>query len=264
MKNLSLAAGIAIILTANTLALIHAARNRVGSADAELTMTNRELRFTRPPADENSGVTLYLQWTTQSEFPSAYGNGRPGWLDQQKLEALGFDCRLNPTANDAAWFYRRQRPRKAFVALEYDGPAWRTWLDTYHQAAEQRAKSGGAERDSSGGRSHLVAIDAGLTAETLRARYPSRSTVIIVPAVISIALETYPYPGRESDAKAPPRVEGNIQQLASAIHVPRPLSDSFQGGDQWRNGNGADRYSVHLHYGSMLEPWVTGVELGKP
>jgi len=56
------------------------------------------------------------------------------WLDQPKLQGLGFDCSVNPSSPDSARYYERQRARQVFVALEYDGAAWRAWAEAYQRA----------------------------------------------------------------------------------------------------------------------------------
>jgi len=61
-----------------------------------------------------------------------------------------FDVSVDPSSEDGARHYQRQRARRAFVALEHDG-------------------------------SHLVAVDADLDPVRLRARHPDRGSVIILP-----------------------------------------------------------------------------------
>lgn len=263
MKNISLAAGAAVIVLANALTLIHAARNRTGSPDAELTLTNRELTYRNTSSDDDSGVALYLQWTTPDGNWMGYGSS-PKWLDQQKLQSLGFDCRVSPDGEDALRFYQRQRPRNVFLALEYGGQAWQDWLDAYQRGAEERAKRGLVERNNTQDHTHLVAVDADLDAGALRARHPDRSSVMIVPALVAIALEPYPYPGYKPDPKSPVKIAGRIQQLASSIHIPRPLSDGFPRRDQRKDENSKRlSYTVRLRDGSLFEPWVTGVEFSR-
>lgn len=264
MKRASLIAANSIIVIANAFALIHGLRNRVGSPDAEITLTNRELRYFNPsPSDEDSGVTLHLQRTDSSHF---YGirqlENQPNWLDRQELQSLGFDCSVNPASPDAGRFYQRQRPRQAFVALEYDGRAWRAWLETFERAREGAQTQAIPSTNYSQSASHLVAIDADLIAGKLRARHPDRSSVVILPAVVAISLNPFPYNGAPLDPKRPVQIWGRIQELPSSIHVPRPFSDEFR--RLYRNRSAVPNkevlYSVHLRYGTALEPWVTGVE----
>lgn len=259
MKRASFIASAGIIVLANALALAHALRNRMGTPDAEVTLTKRELGyFSHSVTDDDSGVTLRLEWTDPNLLWPPQVQSPNTWLNQQALQRLGFDCSVNPASPDAGRYYQRQRPRQVFVALEYDGAGWRAWLEAYqHALAEQRAKTQfNTFNDNGSQRSHLVPIDADLTPTKLRARYPDRSSVIILPAVVAAILEPFPYPGTKFDPNRPPRVVGRIQQLPSSIHVPRPFSDEFRRQYQHQGGN----YRVQLRYGALLEPWVTGVE----
>lgn len=259
MKRASLVIAASVILVANASALFHAARNRAGNPEAEITLTNRELRyFDQSAVDEDSGVTLQLQWTDPNIRWNPEMEQSPNWLDRQKLLALGFDCGVDPGSSDAARFYQRQRPRQAFAALEYDGAAWREFLQEHEKALAKRRASPEPD-DSAGfsaGMSHLVVIDADLDPVKLRARHPDRRTVLILPAVVAIMLDRLPYYGM-TDSEHPPQIAGRIQELPSSIHVPRPFSDEFRRGSR-------SHYSVRLRYGSWLEPWVTGVEFTNP
>jgi len=253
MKQTSLIVSAAIIVIANVFALAHGVSNRMGTPDAEITLTNRELQyFNRSTADDDSGITLHLAWTNPDGFPwPVRVENRAIWLDQQRLERLGFDCSVNPASADAQRYYQRQRPRQVFVALEYDGAAWRAWVAANDRAvAEQRTKPQFSDSIDVGAYfSHLVAVDADLDPVKLRALYPDRTAVVILPAVVAVTLRSDPSP----------RITGLIQQLPSSIYVPRPFSDEFR-----RHQGGAFNkdlsYRVRLRYGASLEPWVTGVE----
>jgi hypothetical protein len=253
MKAASLVAAALIVVFANTFALMHAARNRSGSPEAEVMLTQRELRYAlRSPSDEDSGVTLNLQWTGPGSFglPAAdYAN----WLDAQKLGKLGFDCSVNPADAEAARFYERQRPRRAFVALEYYGPAWQAWLEAW-----QRSPQFNNLTDQGRLNSRLVAIDADLDAGQLRARNPDRTKVLILPGVVAIRLDNYTY---KSDPARAAAVRGSIQDLPSSIHIPVPFSNAFHGFPN--TAVEGLSYQVHLRYGSEFEPIVTGVDFTK-
>jgi hypothetical protein len=268
MKSASLVTAASIILVANALALFHAAHNRVGTPESDITLTNRELRyFAQSATDDDSGVTLQLQWTDPSLHLAAEVDHRPKWLDRQKLQTLGFDCSVDPGSSGAARFYRRQRPRQVFAALEYDGPAWRVLAEEYERARELAGstfkRQGNAESNDStvGDGSHLVAVDADLNPLQLRARHPDRRSVLILPVVVAVTLGPFQYYGVWINSQHPPQITGRIQELPSSIHVPLPLSDEFRllGRSQHQVSNNLS-YSVHLSYGSSLEPWVTGVK----
>lgn len=232
MKRASLLVSAAIIVVANAFALLHAMRNRAGAPDAETTLTQRELRyFNRSKADDDSGVTLNLEWTDPTNLRWPLEAENPGgWLDRSKLQQLGFACSVDPNSPDAGRYYQRQRPRKVFVALEYDGAAWSAWSEMYERAvAEQRARSKVTNwTDQGPPPSHLVAIDADADPVKLRGRYPGRMAVVILPAVVTVALDPFPYPGMKVEPKHPARVVGSIQQLLprSTFRVPSAINFS--------------------------------------
>ena len=262
MKNLSLIAAVAVLLIGNAAALIDATRNR-SAVESEITLTTRELRYRRDP--DNSGVELQLRWTNSNEQRWSYGenrldqNAKP-WFDEQKLRSIGFDCSVPASDQGAQEFYNRQIPRSAFVALEYNGPAWQAWLDAEQRRAEQ-AKARDYLENQLGSASRLVTIDIDRNPVTLRLRHPDRSSVLILPAVVQIWLNrAVSVPGRPA---IPVRVGGLIQQIPSEIHVPRPLSREFEMLPKVAANQESteDRYRVTLRFGRSLEPWVSRVEL---
>jgi hypothetical protein len=225
VKHVSLFAAAAVVLVANGFALVQAARNRFGNPDAEVVLTNRELSYLKDPDD--SGVTLILRWQYDAKSPI--------WRDPQMLRSLGFDYSVPVSDSRADEFYGRQLPRTAFVALEYDGPAWRSWQEAYPKGTDL---------------SRLMAIDAAPDPAQLRARHPDRHSIIVVPAVIRISfIRGFPVPDR---------VAGAIEQLPTAIHVSKPVSDEFRNLPPKATKN----YRVYVTYGRLFEPWVTGVEFG--
>lgn len=254
MKRASLLAAGAIVLTGNVFALVHAWKNRAGGVETSITLTERELplSYNYNKKDDDSGVGLNLRWTDSQQRLYGESESAP-WLNEKILRELGFDTSAAPGDERAFEFYARQRHRRAFVALEYEGPAWHKWLDDAERAAHAQSVTpvfpGPAERPQSW--THLMAIDAGSNAARLRSRHPDRSSVIIVPAVIRIEREG-------KSASAPARLFGAIQEIPSAIHVPLPFSEAFRRltGDRRNDA----KYRVHLRYGALLDPWVDHVE----
>ena len=172
MKHAGLLAAAAVVLLANAFALIHAAINRSGQPEAEIVLTERELNYF--PSADDSGVTLNLRWVDLS--PAYYSSAlnpedleARTLLNQAKLEALGFDCRVAPSDPKAATFYSRPNARTGFVALEYDGAAWQSWIEWRERiehvpVGQKRAID--YERVSG---TRLAVIDAGPDAAALRA-----------------------------------------------------------------------------------------------
>ncbi len=261
MKRASLLAAAAIIVVANAFALVHAWRNRSGPIQAEITLTERELPISYSLNEDDSGVSLDLRWLDPAW--ASFGWERPAlWLDQKALQELGFDTSVAPSADKAIEFYQRQRARRVFVALEYDGPAWRTHLEEAERQGQQRAELSHVNipPHSHDAETHLVAIDASTDAVQLRARHPDRSFIIIVPAVVRIAVEPFlPASGGRPSRVA--RLSGSVQEIPSSIHVPRPFSDAFRSLPKDRS---KVRYRVHVRYGASYEPWIIGVEFNTP
>jgi hypothetical protein len=240
LKNGSLAAAAVVVVVANGLALLHAQRNRMGQPDATITLTQGELSAVR--TDDNSGVSLYLgfQDPNHAFLP---GSSHPEvWLNREKLSTLGFDCSVDPTDKRAYDFYERQVPRSAFVALEYNGASWHLW-DESHAVTFSPVYPF----------SRLVAIDAAADSAQLRARYPDRHSILILPAVIRISFrEAYPNKGLKA------QIIGFIDNVSRSIHVPQPFSGTLR----TLPHTNPTPYRVNLTFGSALDPWVTDVVTG--
>lgn len=263
MKHASLAAAAAVVILSSAFALMHAAANRSGEPDARITLTDRELHYYRD--SDNSGVALSLTWVdSNSQYaPWAQDENWVPWLNQGILQDLGFDCSVAAADRNADRFYARQQPRRGYAAFEYDGPAWRAWLELRKRQAAKQPPPGFPVNNIDDERfsSRLVAIDASRDPAVLRARHPDRNRVVILPAVVQIYLASAIRAGLGLPAR-PARLSGMIQQVPTSIHVPRPLSERFQHLAQTSRDAQQDQplYRVQLTFGRFLEPWVTGAE----
>lgn len=241
--------GIAVVVASNLWALGLAAVNRQGEPDAVLQLTEREVPLV-PGGPENSAVSLRLAWTGPTTARGA------GWFDQAKLAALGFDCSL-PVTRDNAKRYSGRPARRVYAALEYEGPAW-----------QRDAASLAPDVDvmSVHGVSHLMLADLDLDAARLRARYPDRTRVAIVRAVV--ALTVVSEPGRE------PRLRGRVLEvLASELNLPRDLRHGIEplvartgtAREEALPGAKAEprppRYVATIRWGRHFEPWVESIRL---
>ena len=172
------------------------------------------------------------------------------------MQELGFDTSVSASDKNAGEFYRRQRPRRAFVALEYDGPEWRKHLEYAElQPREHPELAQLAESET-----RLIALDASTDAARLRARHPDRNSVIIGPAVVRIGIDPV-RPAYQNSPSTPARISGSVEEIPSSIHVPRPLSEAFRRLPADRR---AVKYRVHLRFGASYEPWVVGAEFARP
>jgi hypothetical protein len=255
MKRAALLSAIALILASNGIALIGVARNRAGEPLAAIELTERELPLLNTDLD-NSGIDLNITWFRAFPSPAA------GPLHRDQLEQIGFDFRFpaGTPSRDIALL-----PRKAFVALEYQGPAWKQWLMQMEEE-RQRARSGMPR--STGlpilpseplQSTRLFAVDAARSFSELRNRYPDPSRHLIVQAVVRARVEDV------RDAISGKPVSYNCSGLVSEllpgfVHVPLPHARILSLLKQRKPGE-EFRYYVTLQYGRNLEPWVSSVRL---
>jgi len=261
MKLASLLTAASIVLVANAFALVHAWRNRYGPVETEISLTERELALSYRSNDDDSGVAFDLRWLDPSWALSGWER-RVVWLDQKNLHEIGFDTSVAPSSDKAADFYQRQRARRAFVALEYDGPAWRKHVE---EAVRENLERAGLSQINGpphvhDQESHLVAVDASADAATLRARHPDRNAVIIIPAVVRIAVDPF-VAANGGKPSRPALLSGFVREVPTSIHVSRPFSDAFR---RLPADRSSVKYRVRLRYGSSFEPWVVGVEFPSP
>ena len=252
---LTIAAAVAI--AAPLLVLLASVRNRTAEPEAEVELTERELRLV-PLGEGRRWAVLRLDWNRDLQWTQQ----EPGWFDGAKLAALGFDTRLPVSDSRASGFYGWQPAREVFLALEVDGPA--------------AAAADLANPDDIPARSRLHPVDAALDARALRARHPDRHRVLVVRAVV--AAECFSQWDRETRKASPPFLRGRIQRLlVEEIQVPRgkrALLDALASGEALPPGAGATspaatasgrpsgdvpRYRVVLRTGHRLEPWVAEV-----
>jgi hypothetical protein len=272
MKRAGWLAALLLLVAVNALVLAGVAWNRSGEAQARLQLTERELplQYRYAGAEENTGVALRVQLHEDSYAPA--------WLDADKLRALGFSLPgREALSGDAGTRLKRPLSRKAWVVLEFDGPAWRDALAAKAQRlADVRLdlESGTATRKQveslekslarmRQGGSRLVAVDAGRDPAALRARYPDSTRYVVTGARVRA------WVGRSREAEDDVdrlAVKGYLSLLVNRIHVPLQHRTRLQSvvGDDWRDKRAPDadqspRYRVRLYYGRRHEPWVEAI-----
>ena len=252
-----LAIAAVVAVAAPFLVLLASARNRAAEPEAEVVLTERELRLV-PRGEGRRWAVLRLDWNRDLQWTQK----EPGWFDGPKLAALGFDTRLPASDPRASGFYGWQPAREVFLALEFDGPA--------------AAAADLAYPKDVASRSRLHPVDAALDEGALRARHPDRHRVLVVRAVVTA--ESYSRWDPETRKTSPPFLRGRIQRLlVEEIQVPREkraLLDALAAGEALPAGAGATstaatasgrpsaevpRYEVVLRTGRRLEPWVAEV-----
>lgn len=255
-----LAAAAAVAVATPLLLLLASSRNRAGEPEAEVRLTERELRLV-PVGEGSRWAVLRLDWNRHIEWDRK----EAGWLDGAKLASLGFDTRLPADEKEAAGFYSWQPPRKVFLALEYDG--------------EAAARADAGDPAGRATRSRLHAVDADLDAKALRGRHPERARVLVVRAVVSAECR-----GRWDAATrtlSAPFLRGRIDRLlVEEIHLPRgerAFLDMLASGEAPRQPGAASRsaptppgpgeaprYTAVVRTGRRFEPWVADVRPAAP
>ena len=273
---LPLAIGVAIILAVNAIALGGVAFNRSGKPDSVLQLSQRELH--EPDAwqrgEDSSGVTLHIRWrvpirVTDDDAKAwqriSYGGyaREPDWLDADKLALLGFDVRPpTPSMDDPVTGNNHPESRReVFLALELDGPAYRQSLEQVRRltakagADIEQAKSAllKEEQDST----RLFAVDAGVDAVALRARYPDRAHYAIVRGTIR---------PRWSRERSVSTLSASIDELSvEEINVPRAVQPVFQNAAgqvaSYDDGKRAPFEAV-VAFGRRQEPWLVQARKG--
>ena len=172
-------------------------------------------------------------------------------FDGEKLQALGFRC---GTPDSKSPFYRQPQHRLAYVVLERS--------EETADAAPNEPASGASPVQSvpqpapglppSYAPSTLVVADASGSFDELRTRYPDAQKFLIVRGVIGIS------PLYDKVSATESRWIGRVSELVPGeIHVPLPYAGEL---NRLAGEKGSlSRYTVTLHYGPRLEPWIGSI-----
>lgn len=237
--------------------------NRSGNITS-ITLTERELNINYSHNDENSGRSLRINFRVLPREDDFYYGYPPHWLDQEKLESLGFEINLEDT-NDAN-FFQVLDEKEVYIALEFDGEAYAQMLSNVKRQTKQRLddpenrvslesiqmRLEKEELESS----RLFAIDASLTIEALQQNYANQDNVIIVKGIVSEPRNRY-------DPNEPPNTHGTIKQLViEDIHLALEYSKRLEGLEKTDYSEVTPpRYTVDLAIGKNLSPYITEVSL---
>lgn len=273
------AIGFIILLTTNIIVLAGVAANRSGKPEALIDLTERELQLPSYTQEENSGLSLRLDWRAleeESDNDSIYGyyghSNYPEWLTVDKLIELGFDPDTLKKMLNNMENYKESIPRQVFIVLELDGEPHRQVvkraeaaltklkerLASHPDDKELKDKFKNAEKrlkDENTSSSRLFAVDAGLYPEKLRAKYPDRGKYIIARGLVE--------PSRTYINKKD-KIKGYISELSvEDIHVPlehRKIIDAvLEHRKPGKKGRSSPGYTVQVAYGSRFEPWIISI-----
>lgn len=273
-----------LVLVTNAIALGGVAYNRSGEPESALQLTERELAISQRNwlDNDNGGIDMDIRWRVR---PAEDGSGRSynpwnreaHWLTEAQKAQLGFAAPdLTPTSDGEplAW---DPTPRGAFVALEYDGAAYRAALEQARQHLARETELANArpddrefeERLDSARRdlqreesraSRLFVIDVDQDADALRARYADRSRYAVVSAQLNAHIEGGPGVFRTAIYITQLDVE-----TISLPHAFRALVEPLLPVDYNYSYEDRDpRFEATVHWGRRLEPWIVQLEKLEP
>jgi hypothetical protein len=252
MKRLIIIAA-ALVIVANAAVLARVAYNRSAVVHA-ITLTERELiqpyRYSEFREDENSGLRLRLQSSvarTATDRSWRYDHGIP--VDEQKILQFGFDPMKNC---DDSYESRggRDRSRKGWVALEYDGPAHAKLIQQVRRLPQDELRNRDEElarleqRDS-----RLYVVDVATDKDELNAKYRN-SGHLILPAKVS----NYSNCDRKHKLY--------VEVLARHVNVPAQFHSFFAQIPQrsYLGEKDLPAYRAQIAIGKLNEPWLVKLE----
>jgi len=273
MKRPHLLLALALILVVNTFALTGVARNRTGSPEAEITLSERELWLvTGAGHEENSGVSLRVQWDRHASTKD--------WFNAEKMAELGIKKPVKPEGSETI---RWPLPKKIFVVLEYEGDAWRRFREEKERKISEldEALARGEEREPSrmsvdgeirslkkdlSFASRLFSVDAGLDPGSLRDRYPDHRRYLIV-AALARAATSYEEVVRVRTGEIDALLISELHiplKLSAPLHGLTPSGSLFNYRHDRPDEPPVPRYTVDVRWGRRFEPWVTAVRRIEP
>jgi len=245
MRRMLVAAAAGVVLVATGWGLVQFGRNRGEPRGGRIELTERELGL-EVIGVESTATVLRLHWNVLRAGNKEYGPA--AWLDASKLSELGFDCRMPLSEPSARRHYGSMPSRPVFLAMEYEGEAWRK------ADATRKVKS------------RLWAVDAARDPHRLRQQYPDLQHYVICRGLVRLSFRDHDA-GGESSSPAP-RIEGWIQAVyPDEVFVPLPYSRVLR--ELRRTGSAQPdtsqtsepRFAVRVCWGANYEPWVEGVRL---
>lgn len=240
-----MAAAAGVVLVASGWGLVQVSRNRSERRGGRIELTERELGLEEIAA-ESTATVLRLNWDVPRAGDKEHGPA--AWVDAAKLSELGFDCSMPLSKPSAHSHYASMPPRPVFLAMEYEGEAWR------NASATRKVKS------------RLWAVDAALDPHRLRQQYPDSQHYIICRGLVRLSFRDHD--GGDGSSSSAPRLEGWVQAICpDEVFVPLPYSRVLR--ELRRTGSvrpGASeasepRYAVRICWGASYEPWVEEVRL---
>jgi hypothetical protein len=260
-----LAAGTALIVATNLIALGGVMYNRSGAPDSGLALSQRELNipYNGWGEGDNSGLALRLVWRVDNAerigIQRYYPSGETTWLNSAKLAELGISVRKPPGNQEERAAFSTGLPADVLLVLELNGPAYRRRVERSCQPATEenaRKRSEALCASEMTENSRLFVVDAGRDRDALRRKYPDTHTYAITH-------------GRIHAAYLSGSVTAWVDGLAiDELHVPitfRTALNAAAGGAFNRLGARtpvAEKFEATVAYGRRLEPWLVSMSAG--
>ncbi len=259
-KHRALVIGASLIILTNAIALGGVAYNRSSTPDSTLLFSERELSYNSYEYDDNSGISMSLQWKVLSkdiispprkgESYDWYNYSREAyWLTDAKLDELGFDTIAPSFIAPGSYRFKQLKNREVFLVLELNGSSYERYIEQAQvHASKASVKEEGLRqiKEAQFESSRLFVIDAGNNAVQLRKRYPNRNMYTIVKGIVDAHWQS-------TDTK--PILNAYINSLSvSKLHVPKPHDVVFTAP---RSTSIPAKYQVNVAYGQRHEPWIT-------
>lgn len=249
---------VVLVVLSNAVILAGAAYNRMSPPVQQLTLTERELSlpsWAMRGDSENSQLTLRINWQVAQDEAPEYNYARDLKVSPQTLSALQLKPINCPDQE------RRHKSVQGWVALEFNGPAYRQRQQQLKQAladlkdieSEQESYSRYQNRLERAliSDSRLFAVAVAPDVEELEALLESSTEVHwFVPAELSAS-------GKCSDRQV------SINRLLNGdLHLPNSQRDGLPILDPraaYQQQPEPPRYAVQVAIGRRYEPWVESV-----
>lgn len=271
--------GVTLIAVTNAVVLAGVAYNRSGEPTSALQFTERELplRYWSWPSNDNSSIDLELRWRVAVEPNDVdYNDGRYGglyWLSPAQLQQLGFEVSGEVESDEVARRLMRQPSRRAWLALEFDGPAHQAAVARTAKAVERAEAQARANPDDSEFQTRLKAalgaadaeqrfnsrlfvVDAARDKAALAERYADRQRYAIVRGRLSIGVMGQP--GRK-------HLVAHVADIdVATIRVPhtyRALVEPLVRSREYGYSSREPRFATTVNFGRRAEPWIVDLTL---
>ena len=273
--------GVALIVVTNAVVLAGVAYNRSGEPESTLQLTERELNLHNWswPENENSSIDLNLSWRVAHDESDEFAEYRSwyrglSWLEPAELQELGFDVEADLETKEGAERVRRQPSRRAWVVLEYDGPAYQASLAHARkrlERAEALAQTNAGQREfetrliaarnalqsEETFATRLFIVDVGRDEEALRKQYPDRQRYAIANGRLSAMIE-----GEVGQKRLAVQVAEVDVNAIRVPHAYRSLVEPYAQSREY-GVNRAPRFAATVNFGRRFEPWIVDLALLK-